>query len=156
MGEYKILYRLKLRFFWQCIRTDIKDWVKQRPHCTLILKWWQRGQEVMLFWTISSPFAILHADLWLLGHFTNRNGSVALMNVICDMTQFVIVVPVSNETSATLTENFIQHVLLKIWHFYLVILDDGSPFKDLFTAMCKALHTNYDILAKRSDKGLLV
>ena len=28
MGEYKTLYRLKLRFFWQRIRANIKDWVK--------------------------------------------------------------------------------------------------------------------------------
>ena len=49
-----------------------------------------------------------------------------------------------------------QHVLLKFGICHLVILDDGSPFKGVFSAMCKALHINYEILAKRNHKGLLV
>ena len=28
MGEYKTLYRIKLRFFWPRMRSDIKTWVK--------------------------------------------------------------------------------------------------------------------------------
>ena len=65
----------------------------------------------MFSWPVSSPFAILHADLWVPDHFTDSNGNVALMNVMCDMTQFVVVVPVPDETSATLAEYFMQHVL---------------------------------------------
>ena len=90
------------------------------------------------------------------GHFTDHNGNVAFMNVMCGMTQFVIAVPVPNETAATLTEHFIQHVLLKFGICHLVILDDGNPFKGVFAAICKALNINYDILAKRNHKGLLV
>ena len=36
------------------------------------------------------------------GHFTDSDGNVALINIMCDMTQFVVVVPVPDETSATL------------------------------------------------------
>ena len=90
------------------------------------------------------------------GHFEDRNGNVALMIVMCDMTQCVVVVPVPNEVASTLAENFMQHVLLKFDICHLVISDDGSPFKYVFSAMCKALSINYDILAKRNYKGLLV
>ena len=82
------------------------------------------------------------------GHFTDRNGNVVLMNVMCGMTQFVIAILVPNERGATLTEHFMQHVLLKFGICHLVILDDGNPFKGVFTAICKALNINYDILAK--------
>ena len=64
----------------------------------LIYTWRRRGKEVMFSWPISSPLAILPINLWLLGHFKDRNGNVALMNVMCDINQFVIVVPVPNET----------------------------------------------------------
>ena len=49
-----------------------------------------------------------------------------------------------------------QHVLLKFGICHIVILDDGIPFKGVFSAMCKALRINYDILAKKNHKGLLV
>ena len=75
---------------------------------------------------------------------------------MCDLTQFVIIVPVPYERAATLAEYFMQHVLLKFGICHLVILDDDSPFKGVFTAMCKSLHINYDILAIRNHKGLLV
>ena len=39
---------------------------------------------------------------------------------------------------------------------YLVVLDDGNPFKGAFVAMCKSLKSNYDVLAKHNHKGLSV
>ena len=78
------------------------------------------------------------------------------MNAMCDMSQFVVVVPVTNESSAILAENFFQHVLMKFGLCHLVVIDDGTPFKGAFVAMCKALALNYDILAKRNHKGLTV
>ena len=75
---------------------------------------------------------------------------------MCDMTQFYIVVPVPDEVASTLVEYFMQHVLLKFGICNLVILDDSSPFKGVFSAMCKALRINYDIFSKRNHKRLLV
>ena len=78
------------------------------------------------------------------------------MNTMCDMSQFVVVVPVPNESSTTLASFFMQHVLMKFGICHLVVLDDGSPFKGAFIAMCDALNLNYDVLAKRNHKGLTV
>ena len=39
---------------------------------------------------------------------------------------------------------------------HLVVIDDGTPFKDAFVAMFKALDLNYEILAKCNHKGLTI
>ena len=39
---------------------------------------------------------------------------------------------------------------------YLIVLDDGTPFKGAFVAMCQSLNLNYEVLAKRNHKGLSV
>ena len=59
---------------------------------------------------------------------------MALMNAMCDMIQFVVVVPVPvpDESSATLASYFMQHILLKFDLCYLAVLDDGNPFKGAF------------------------
>ena len=87
-------------------------------------------------------------------HHTDSNDYMALMNVICDMSQFVVIVPVPDESSATLASYFMQHMLLKFGFVpvfdessttlasyfmqhvllkfvlcHLVVLDDGTPFK---------------------------
>ena len=54
---------------------------------------------------------------------------MVLMNILCDMCQFVVVVPVSDETSATLAFYFMHHVLLKFGLCHLFVLDDGNPLK---------------------------
>ena len=120
MGEYKTLYHIRLRFFWPRMRTDIKEWI----------------QELMFSWPISSPFAILHVDLRSPRHMTNQHGCITLMNTMYNMTQFVVVVPVPDETSATLASYFMQHVLLKFGMCHLVVIDDNTPFKKTFVAMC--------------------
>ena len=94
-------------------------------------------------WLISSLFAILHID-------------ISLMKVICDMSQFISVVPVSDESSATLDFYSMQHVLLKFGLCYFVVLDDCIPFKGAFIAMCEALYLIHDILENRNHKGLTV
>ena len=90
------------------------------------------------------------------GHHTDPNGYMALMNTMCDMGQFAVVVPVPNESSATLASFSMQHFLITFGICHLVVLDDGSPFKGFFIAMCDALNLNYDVLAKRNHKGLTV
>ena len=77
--------------------------------------------------------------------------SVAVMNIMCDMTQFIIVAPIPNETAVILIDHFIQHV-----HTHFVILNDSRPFKGVFSVMCKALNINIDILASVHHNCLLV
>jgi len=112
----------------------------------------------MFSWSVSSPFDILHVNLWIPGHHSDSNGNMTLMNAMCDMSQFVVVVvvPVPDETSTTLVSYFMQHILVKFGLCHLVVLDDGIPFKGAFIAMCDDLNLNHDVLAKRNHKDLTV
>ena len=110
----------------------------------------------MFSWPVSSPFTIMYVELWISGHHTDVNDYIALMNNMCHISQFVVFVPVSDESSATLASYFTQHVLLKFGICPLVVLDYGSPFKRAFIAMCEPSNLNHDVLAKRNDKSLTV
>ena len=78
------------------------------------------------------------------------------MHTIYDMNQFIVIVPVPDKTSATLASHFMQHVLLKFGMLYLVVIDDGTPYKGAFVTMYQSLNLNYDVLAKRNHKGISV
>ena len=114
---------------------------------------WSRFDDFLI---VISPFAILNVDLWLPEHMTDRNGRISLMNTMCDMVQFVVIVYMLDETSTTLASHFIQHILMEFEMCHLIVLDDCTPFKGTFVAMCQTLNLNYDILAKRNHKGLSV
>ena len=68
---------------------------------------------------------------------TDQHGYITLMNTMCDMTQFVVVLPVPDETSATLASHFMKHVLLKFWIRHLVEIDDGTPLRELLLLCTK-------------------
>ena len=129
MSEYKTLYRIRLHFFWPRMRADIKENIQQCSNCTLTCRWRRRGQELTISWPISSPSAILHVDLWSPGHMTNHNSYIVLMSRICDMNQFVVVIPVPDETSTTLASHFMQHVLMKFGMCHLVVIDDDTMLR---------------------------
>ena len=79
-----------------------------------------------------------------------------MMNTICNMSQFVIVVPIQDEISVTLSSYFMQRVLVKFGLYHLVVIDNNTHLKGSFIAMCQTLNLNSDILAKRNYKGLTV
>ena len=72
------------------------------------------------------------------------------MNDWWGISQFVIIVPVTNESSVTLAENYFNMCL---WSLVCVI---SLLLKGDFVAMCKALDLNYNILVKRNHKELTV
>ena len=115
-----------------------------------------RGTKNNFFWPVSSQFAILRADLWVHCRKIDRNGYMSLMNVMCNMSQFVVVVPVLDESSATLASYSMQHVLSKFSLCHLVVLDKGTSFKGAFIDMRESLYLNHDVLTKRIYKGLTV
>ena len=108
----------------------------------------------MFSWSLRIPFAIIYGDLWMPGKFTDSKGNTVLINAICDMSQFVVVVPVPDDSSATLPDHFFQLVLMRFVLCHLVVLDNGNPFKGTFVAMCKSPKLNFNILAKRNHNRL--
>ena len=67
--------------------------------------------------------------MWCPGDFTDYTGSRYLLNCMCDLTQFVVVVPVPGITASIIEKYFMQEVLLKFGIFHLVVMDDGTLFK---------------------------
>ena len=78
------------------------------------------------------------------------------MNCVCDLTQFVVVVPVPGMITSIIAKYFMQEVLLKFGICHLVVMDDGTPFKGAFVLTCDALHLKYACVAMRNHKAVLV
>ena len=56
----------------------------------------------MFSWRLSIPFTILNVYLWMHGKLTKTKDNTAFMNTMCDMSQFVVIIPVPDGSSATL------------------------------------------------------
>ena len=145
---------MRARFFWPKMREDIKQWVKSCAHCISYNAWRDRRSELYFSWPITTPFWIMHVDLWSPGEITNSKQEKGyLLNALCDLTQFVISIPTFTITSDHLAQLFMEHVFLTFGCCAVVVVDDGSTFKGTFQAMCTALGITFWPLAQGNHKG---
>ena len=144
MGEYKTLFRLRLRFFWPEMRDEVKTWVKRCAHCVSYSVWCTQTSELHLSWPGTVPFCIMHVDLWAPGQIEDTDDNKGyLMNSMCDISQFVVSSATTDITAAHLAQLFIMDVILSFGMCSVVVVDNGSSFKQLFKLICEALDITY-------------
>ena len=105
MGEYKNLFRIRMRFWWHGMRRDIKLWIKSCAACVSYNVWQNRKSELYFSWPVTTPFYIMHIDLWMPGKLIDEDGNtLQLMNRMCGLTQFVIPILVNDAVSEMLAK----------------------------------------------------
>ena len=105
-------------------------------------------------WPVTTPFAIISVDLWTPGNVTRPDGYVALLNTMCDMTQFVVTQGVRSKEASHCARVFMEGVLLKFGLCLLVICDQGNENFGLFKKMCEKLNIKFHPVAKRNHKAV--
>ena len=87
MGEYNILYRIRLRFFWSKLRENIKQWVNNCAHCIIYNVWRNRHQELHFSWPVTIPVHSIHLDIWSPGNVLNEyEDGGHILNCMRDLT----------------------------------------------------------------------
>jgi hypothetical protein len=76
------------------------------------------------------------------------------MNVMCDLTGFILVNATCNITAHNLARLFVQEVLLKIGFCGLVVVKDGSTFKGVFQSVCSILNIDIHVAARGNHKAV--
>jgi hypothetical protein len=112
------------------------------------------NKELVFSWPVTSPFFILHVDLWAPGPLTDYRGNTYLLACMCDLTCFVVQSAVTNITSHDLARVFYEEFLLKFGMCGMVIIDAGSNFLATFEAMmCNVLTIRFHAAAKESQSS---
>lgn len=152
-GEYKTLYRLRLRFLWPRMREDIKSWVKQCGECVASNTWRNKKSELYFSWPVTLPFWIMHVDLWSPGNTEIDGRKGHLLNAVCDLTQFAVSSVTYDITALQLSQIFMSDVVLTFGMCAVVVVDAGSSFRGIFEEMCTLLGITFWILARGNHKG---
>ena len=91
MGEYKTLYRIRLRFFWPGMRELIRDWVSAYAHYLIHNAWRTCSSELCFSWRLTIRFWIMHIDFWSPGATETDDGDkIHLMTGMRNLTQFIV------------------------------------------------------------------
>ena len=161
LGRYKTLHRIRQRFFWPTMTAYIINACKECGHCLASKNATQHSSQLDFSWPVTSPFFILHVDLWQPGQVNSSKASwvkrsTHLLAAMCDLTGFILCEDTCEPDSASLAELFMKSVLLKVGFCGLVVIDADSKFRGTFESMCEKLGLNFHALSKRNHKGLSV
>jgi len=154
MGKYKTLLAIRMRFFWPNMRKDIMAWVDGCPDCIPARIRRRESTGLVHSWPVTTPFSILSVDIWKPGATSNPRGYNGLLNTMCDMSQFVVSVPICGAESSYVARIFMESVLLKFGICAMVVVDEGSEYRRTFEQMCKALKLRFHPVAKRNHKAV--
>ena len=139
MGEYRTLFIIRMCFYWTGVCKDIKLWLKYCARCVAYNIWRDKKSEFYFSWPITTPFYIMHVEVWAPGHLVDENvNNLQAMNAMCDLTQFVISTLVKRGTAAYLAQLFMENVVLSFGIVAVVVVDADSNFLGVFKAMCVA------------------
>ena len=128
-------------------------------HCNSYNIWKTRKSELYFLWPVTSPFYIMHVDIWSPGHRvdeTSEQNVIQLMNSMCDLTQFVISSIVKNINAEILSKTFMEEVALSFGMKAVIVVDADSKFRGIFEETCTALKIHLWPLARGNHKGLTV
>jgi len=163
LGTYKTLHRIRQRFHWPKVTSDVKAWCKACAHCILTRNQVRRSSELTFSWPISTPFFILHVDLWEPGRVTktstptpSHDGPTHILAAMCDLTGFVLCSDIKNPNAASLAQLFMKDMLLKVGLCGMVVVDADSKFCAAFEDMCSALGLRFHAIARGNHQALSV
>ena len=82
----------------------------------------------------------MHIDIWCPIHILEPTGNRGiLINVMCNIMQFVISTPTYNITAENLTKLFMVEVFLNFGTCAVIVVNNGSTFKGNFQNCAKPL-----------------
>ena len=136
------------------MRKTIIAWVKTCAHCISTGAMKRFNSELLFSWPVTAPFWILHIDLWQPGAVSDKDGFKYLLNAMCDLSQFVISVPIKNADAATIAKALLQDILFKVGLCGVIVVDDGSGFKATVIDICSILRIRWHLLSKDNHKVL--
>ena len=135
----KTLHRIRLRFHWHKLRSDVDTWLNECPACILANTHPSRNGKLALSQPVSSPFSIIHVEIWQPSN-PDYLGGKHFLTAMCNLTGYSIIADIPWGIPDALAKLFTKRVLLRVSTCLVVAPHAGSPFFSHFEEMCTSLN----------------
>lgn len=119
---------IKKFFEWHNMVSDIKSYVKNCDICEKNKVSRHTKNPMQITSTASRPFEKVYIDL--VGEISpnSAEGHKYIFTCICDLTKFVIAVPIMDSTAKTIADVFVKHVVLRFGPPRYLVSDNATYF----------------------------
>lgn len=139
-GVKKTLLKLKNKFYWKNMTNDVKNYVKNCEKCqrNKILRNTRMPLEITT--TARKPGQRWSIDI--VGPLNQSyNGFQYILTLQCDLSRYVVAIPLKNQETDTIARAFVENVILKYGCPEQLLSDNGPNFaSQLMKRVCKLLN----------------
>lgn len=142
-GQKRLLSKLRRDFTWRGMSRDVANHVKSCPKCQINKHRATNKPLSTIVPTPNEPFQTILMDL--IGPITSslNNNSYAL-TILCELTKYLVVIPLRNKEATTVAKAFIDDFLLIYGPPRAVRTDCGSEFVNkLFEEVTKLMNIEH-------------
>ena len=147
MGVSRTYQRIHFNYYWMGMRKDIENWVlscekcarfNHDPHAKVRSAQYTGPTDVKAFERVSMD---------VMGPFPESEKGMKYLFTITDLaTRWCEVIPIVDQTAATLAEQFLHRFCLQYGPPRTILTDQGSPFlSELLEAICQLLQVQHHV-----------
>lgn len=138
LGTNRLYRKLKPIYTWPNMKKRINDYVKACVSCKINKHYPKVKTKFVETTTPLKAFEILSIDT--IGPFTYTNkGNRYAVTLQCDLSKFLIIIPVPDKTATTIAKAIIEKCILLFGPVSSIKTDQGTEYKGVFDEVCKLL-----------------
>lgn len=136
-GKKRTLHKIRQYYDWENINRDVLDFVGKCELCQKIKRYGQKTAPLKITSTAHVPFEKISLDI--VGPLpTSLMGNNYLLTFQDDLTKFLAVIPVPNQSAETIAREFTENILLIYSAPREIRTDRGANFlSQVFRETCK-------------------
>ena len=138
-GMDKTYQKIKAKFFWPGMRTDIDTFVQSCNLCNKSKHLPRRHVAPLVEFSAGAPMQKCHMDI--LGPLPKtKRGNVYILVIVDQFTKWVEAIPLPDQTAEQVARAAVENFFVRMGCPMEIITDQGSNFEsELFRELCKLL-----------------
>ena len=139
LGTEKLLWKVRMRFYWIGYKEDIRRWCKQCDPCSLHKPGPRRPRAQLHPFHVGSPLEVVSVDI--MGPFKKSRRGNEYVLVVCDyFTKWTEAYSLRSHTAPIIADKLVEEFMFRFGVPHQLHSDQGADFdSDLIHEVCKLL-----------------
>lgn len=134
----KLIAKITPHYFWKRMSRDIRKYVKECKQCKLAKPIPKNKEPMKITNTPQKPFDVVQVDT--VGPLPKTvNGYVYIVTIICELTKYLVNIPVCNKSAKEVAKAIFEQFILKYGPMKTILTDEGTEYKNEIVAELCAL-----------------
>lgn len=143
-GQKRLYAKLRQNYYWKHMTKDISNFVRNCENCKLNKHKMYTKEKMIVTETPSKPFESLIIDL--IGPLTASNGKLYVVTIICDLTKYLVCIPISGKSAKEVAKAIFEKFILVYGPMKSIRTDRGTEFTaKLISELCELMGIKHSL-----------